>query len=324
MKILVCGGAGYIGSHMCKLLARQGYGVTVFDNLSTGHGEACKWGDFVQGDLLDSAHLHSIFDSTAFAAVMHFSAKSLVGESMVDPALYYMNNVVGTLNLLAAMRKYEVKRFVFSSSAATFGNPLTELIDETHPQVPINPYGETKLIVEQVLRAYAQAYGLNSVSLRYFNAAGADPDGEIGESHSPETHLIPNVLKAVLSEGRPLKLFGNDYPTKDGTCVRDYIHINDLCHAHLLALNYMDAHPGAHGFNLGNGQGFSILEIMRTAEEVTGRKIPYDIEARRPGDPPALVADSRRARELLGWQSRHARIGEIVQSAWDWHRTQKF
>lgn len=324
MKILVCGGAGYIGSHMCKMLARQGYLVTVFDNLSTGHREACQWGNFVHGDLLDSKALQSLFTSSGFAAVMHFSARSLVGESVENPALYYLNNVVGTLNLLEAMRTCEVRRFVFSSSASIFGNPLQELIDETHARVPINPYGETKLIVERALAYYAQAYGLNSVSLRYFNAAGADPDSSIGESHSPETHLIPNVLKAALAEGKRLRVFGNDYPTKDGTCVRDYIHINDLCQAHLLGMQYMDNHPGVHGFNLGNGLGFSILDILKTSEEVTGRKIPYDIESRRPGDPPALVAESRRAREVLGWRPRHAEISEIVRSAWDWHRNQRF
>lgn len=324
MKILVCGGAGYIGSHMCKMLARQGYQLTVFDNLSTGHHEACRWGKLVRGDLLDPKALQSLFNSSGFTTVMHFSARSLVGESMANPSLYYLNNVVGTLNLLEAMRTCEVKRFVFSSSASIFGNPLQELIDETHSRVPINPYGETKLIVERALGYYAQAYGLNSVSLRYFNAAGAAPDSTIGESHTPETHLIPNVLKAALADGKRLKIFGNAYPTRDGTCVRDYIHINDLCEAHLLGMNYLDDHPGAHGFNLGNGLGFSILDIIRTSEEVTGRKIPYDIESPRPGDPPSLVADSRRAREVLGWQPRHTEITDIVSTAWDWHRNQKF
>lgn len=324
MKILVCGGAGYIGSHMCKMLAQQGYQVTVFDNLSTGHREACQWGNFVHGDLLDPRALQALFAASEFAAVFHFSARSLVAESVANPALYYLNNVVGTLNLLEAMRACEVSQFVFSSSASIFGNPQKELIDETHCRLPINPYGETKLLVERALTYYAQAYGLNSVSLRYFNAAGADPDSTIGESHTPETHLIPNVLKAALSEGKRLKVFGNDYPTSDGTCVRDYIHINDLCQAHLLGLKHMDNHRGAHGFNLGNGRGFSILDIIKTSEEVTGRKIPYDLEPRRPGDPPSLVADSRRAREILGWQPRHAEISDIIRSAWAWHRKQRF
>lgn len=324
MNILVCGGAGYIGSHMCMLLARHGHQVTVFDNLSTGHREACQWGNFVHGDLLDPAALQALFSSSRFAAVMHFSARSLVAESVADPALYYLNNVTGTLNLLEAMRTHEVSRFVFSSSAATFGHPRQDLIDESHPQAPINPYGETKLIVERALAYYAQAYGLNSVSLRYFNAAGAAPDGGIGESHNPETHLIPNVLKSALAGARRLKVFGNDYPTPDGTCIRDYIHINDLCQAHLLGLNYMDNHPGAHGFNLGNGRGFSILDIIRSAEEVVGQSIPFDIEARRPGDPPFLVADSRRAREILGWHPHHTEISGIISSAWAWHLNRKF
>lgn len=324
MNILVCGGAGYIGSHMCKLLASQGHHVTVFDNLSTGHREACQWGEFTHGDLLDVKALTALFSSSRFAAVMHFSARSLVAESVADPALYYLNNVIGTLNLLEAMRIHEVSRFVFSSSAATFGNPRQKVIDESHPQTPINPYGETKLIVERALTYYAQAYGLNSVSLRYFNAAGAALDGGIGESHTPETHLIPNVVKSALAGAKRLKVFGNDYPTPDGTCIRDYIHINDLCQAHLLGLNYMDNHPGAHGFNLGNGLGFSILDIIRCAEEVVGQCIPFDIEARRPGDPPFLVADSRRAREILGWHPLHTEIGGIISSAWAWHRNQKF
>lgn len=324
MKILVCGGAGYIGAHMCKMLAGQGHQVTVFDNLSTGHRQACRWGDFVLGDLLDPRALQELFATSDFAAVMHFSARSLVGESMANPSLYYLNNVGGTLNLLEAMRAHGVRRFVFSSSAATFGNPVQDAIDESHPQVPINPYGETKLIVERALGYYASAYGLDSMSLRYFNAAGADPEGLIGESHTPETHLIPNVLKAALAGESQLKVFGADYPTRDGTCIRDYIHINDLCRAHLLGLQYLESTPGAHGFNLGNGRGFSIMEIIRAAEEVTGRKIPYATEARRPGDPAALVADSRRARAVLGWQPGHPEIGEIIGSAWAWHREQKY
>ena len=324
MNILVCGGAGYIGSHMCKMLCENGHVVTVFDNLSTGHREACKWGALVEGDLLDKPSLHSLFKGSAFDAVMHFSAKSLVGESMSDPALYYRNNVVGTLNLLEAMRTHEVNRFVFSSSASTFGNPIKALIDETHPQSPINPYGETKLIIERFLVYSAQAYGLDSVSLRYFNAAGADPAGEIGESHNPETHLIPNVLKALCEDGRRLKIFGDDYDTKDGTCIRDYIHINDLCSAHLSAVVYMVHEHGAKGFNLGNGQGFSIMEVVKAAEDVTGRKIPFDREPRRLGDPPSLVADSGRARKELGWQPRHVDIAAIIHSAWQWHREQKF
>jgi len=230
MNILICGGAGYIGSHMAKILNNRDHRITIFDNLSTGHKEAVKWGRFVQGDLLSTEDLDKVFNSDNFDAVMHFSAKSLVNESMGDPALYYLNNVSGTINLLGVMRKYEVKKFVFSSSAATFGNPVKDVIDETHPQVPMSPYGETKLMVEKILKDYASAFDFSSVSLRYFNAAGADPQGEIGESHNPETHLIPNVLRSVLDKNMRLKVFGKDYNTKDGTCIRDYIHINDLCH----------------------------------------------------------------------------------------------
>jgi UDP-glucose 4-epimerase len=324
MNILVCGGAGYIGSHMVKMLTEAGHQVTTFDNLSTGHREAVKWGKLVVGDLLDEPVLRQLFADNRFDAVMHFSAKSLVGESVVEPAGYYRNNVIGTLHLLDAMRAAGVKRFVFSSSAATFGNPEADRIDENHPQAPINPYGETKLMVERMLRDYAEAFGLHSVSLRYFNAAGADPSGEIGESHHPETHLIPNVLKAALDPQQKLKVFGQDYPTPDGTCVRDYIHINDLCQAHLLALGYMDNRAGAFGFNLGNGQGFSIMEIIQAAEQVTGQKIPYESCDRRPGDPPILVANATRAKKELGWQPQYVNITAILKTAWDWHRKSLF
>ena len=322
MHVLVCGGAGYIGSHMVKMLAGEGCEVTTFDNLSTGHDWAVHSGRLVVGDLLDEAGLRQLFAGQRFDAVMHFSAKSLVGESVRQPAQYYRNNVVGTLNLLDAMRAAGVKRFVFSSSAATFGNPVAERIDESHPQQPINPYGETKLMVEHLLRDYAVAYGLDSVSLRYFNAAGADPDAALGEEHDPETHLIPNVLKAVLDPGRGLKIFGSDYPTPDGTCVRDYIHVLDLCRAHLQALHFMDREPGAHGFNLGNGRGFSILEIVRAAEQVTGTSIPFDWQPRRAGDPPVLVADASLAHRALAWQPAYGNIHQILETAWNWHRKQ--
>ncbi|MDO8945993.1 MAG: UDP-glucose 4-epimerase GalE [Desulfocapsaceae bacterium] len=324
MNILICGGAGYIGSHMAKMLAAQNHKITVFDNFSTGHRQAVKWGELTEGDLLDQNALDQLFSKQNFDAVMHFSAKSLVGESMANPALYYRNNVIGTLNLLDAMVKYEVKKFVFSSSASTFGNPLKDFIDETHPQNPINPYGQTKLMVERILKDYAQAYGLNSVSLRYFNAAGADSEAEIGEAHNPETHLIPNVLKAVLKGGKRLKVFGKDYATADGTCVRDYIHINDLCTAHLQTLDYMGTKHGAHGFNLGNGKGFSILEIIEAAQKVVGCEIPFDYEERRPGDPATLVADSTLIHKELGWQADYTELEEILATAWKWHQAQKW
>ena len=319
MNILVCGGAGYIGSHMAKMLSEQDHQVTVFDNFSTGNRWAVKWGQLYEGDLLNKNDLSAVFESNSFDAVMHFSARSLVGESVTNPALYYQNNVIGTLNLLESMQQAEVKQFIFSSTAATFGNPITDRIDETHPQQPINPYGWTKLMIEQILQDYASAYGMNSVSLRYFNAAGADPAGEIGEAHDPETHLIPNVLKSVSGEKR-LQVFGTDYPTPDGTCVRDYIHINDLCNAHLLALNYLNSHSGAYGFNLGNGQGFSIMEVLQAVEKVTGNKVPYDVEGRRPGDPPTLIADSALAQQELGWQPEYIELEAIIATAWNWEQ----
>ncbi len=320
MKILICGGAGYIGSHMVKLLVARGNEVITFDNLSTGHREAVRWGELVVGDLLDRKALAALFKVHEFAAVMHFSAKSLVGESVTDPEKYYENNVIGTANLLKEMRNAGVNHFIFSSTAATFGMPVQARIDESHPQVPINPYGRSKLMVEMMLQDYFRAYGMRSVSLRYFNAAGADPEGQLGESHDPETHLIPNVLRSILGLTAGLKVFGGDYPTADGTCVRDYIHINDLCMAHLRALDYLQFHDGCHGFNLGNGNGFSVLEVIQAAREVTGCAIPYSMEPRRPGDPPVLVADSTLARRELGWDPRYASLQDILTSAWGWHQ----
>ncbi|MDH5523386.1 MAG: UDP-glucose 4-epimerase GalE [Desulfobulbaceae bacterium] len=322
--ILVCGGAGYIGSHMVKMLTGLGFQVTVFDNLSTGHTEAVGKAPLIKGDLLNPEDLSALFADNKFDAVMHFSARSLVGESMTNPAIYYRNNVVGSLNLLDAMREHGVNKFIFSSSAAIFGNPVQALINEEHPKAPINPYGETKLMVEHILRDYHAAYGLRSVSLRYFNAAGADPKGEIGESHNPETHLIPNVLRSLLKEGSELKVFGNQYPTKDSTCVRDYIHINDLCTAHLKALAYLENNDDAFGINLGNGTGFSILEIIQAAKEVTGKPIPYTVAPARAGDPATLVADAKRAGEALGWRPEQTDIKEIIKNAWNWHLNQRY
>lgn len=319
MHILVCGGAGYIGSHMVKLLAQQDCRVTTFDNLSTGNRWAVKWSEFVAGDLLDPEALRRLFSENDFSAVMHFSALSLVGESVKNPALYYRNNVVGSANLLDAMVDAGVLNFIFSSTAATFGHPEEILIDETHPQQPINPYGWSKLMVEQILKDYSVANRMNSVSLRYFNAAGADPDAEIGEAHDPETHLIPNVLKAALG-GKSLQVFGQDYPTRDGTCVRDYIHINDLCNAHLLALKYLGSAQGAFQFNLGNGKGFSVQEIIDAAIKVTGKQISYQVAERRAGDPATLVADSRLAQKELGWSPAYTDIEEIIQTAWNWEQ----
>lgn len=319
MKFLVCGGAGYIGSHMVRYLLRQGHEVVVYDDLSTGHRESVPAEGLVIGDIGDGTALGQLFAQHRFDAVMHFCALSLVGESVSKPYLYYTNNVARTLVLLEAMRTAGVDRLVFSSTAAVFGNPQTPLITEEHPTKPINPYGQSKLMVEKILGDAANAYGLRSVALRYFNAAGADPSGEIGEAHSPETHLIPNVLRSLLGQGPELKVFGSDYATRDGTCVRDYVHVNDLASAHLKAVEFMLDHEGAHIFNLGNGEGFSVHEVIAAAERVTGQEVSYDMVARRPGDPPTLVASGQRARELLGWQPEFSRLDDILASAWDWH-----
>jgi len=319
MHVLVCGGAGYIGSHMAKWLAARDVAVTVLDNLSTGHREAVRWGELVQADLLDPAALERAIAGRRYDAVMHFCARSLVGESMTRPYDYYANNVSGTLNLLRAMQRHGVERLVFSSTAAVFGQPVSDRIDEDHPKAPINPYGASKLMVERMLADAHAAYGLRSVALRYFNAAGASPDGDIGEAHTPETHLIPNVLRAALGTGPALKVFGDDYATADGTCVRDYVHVDDLAQAHLLALAYMDRQPGAHTFNLGNGQGFSVREVIAAAQQVTGRPVPHEIAPRRAGDPAVLVASSDKARRELGWAPQYTELAPIIESAWRWH-----
>lgn len=318
--ILVCGGAGYIGSHMARWLAARGTRVTVLDNLSTGHRDAIRWGQLIEADLLDRAALEAVFATHKFDAVMHFCARSLVGESVVDPYPYYSNNVTGTLNLLDAMRTNGVDRLVFSSTAAVFGHPMADLIDEDHPRNPINPYGVSKLMVERILADAAAAYGLRSVSLRYFNAAGASDDASIGEAHEPETHLIPNVLRAAIGVGPKLKVFGVDYPTPDGTCVRDYVHVDDLAQAHERALDYLDATSGAHVFNLGNGRGFTVKQVIEVAASVTGRTIDWTAAPRRAGDPAVLVASSERARRELGWRPVHDELESIVLSAWNWHR----
>ena len=324
MHVLVCGGAGYIGSHMAKWLSARGMAVTVLDNLSTGHREAVRWGPLVEADLLQPETLEPVFAANRFDAVMHFCARSLVGESMLEPYGYYANNVTGTLNLLEAMRHHGVDRLVFSSTAAVFGQPVTGRIDEDHPKAPINPYGASKLMVERILADAAAAYGLRSVALRYFNAAGASEDGDIGESHDPETHLIPNVLRSALGTGPALKVFGDDYPTPDGTCVRDYVHVNDLAQAHQRALAYLDGHPGAHAFNLGNGHGFSVREVIAAAQHITGQPIGYTMAPRRSGDPAVLVASSEKARRELGWEPAHTTLDTIISSAWRWHQATGF
>jgi len=319
MRVLVCGGAGYIGAHMVRHLAINGHEVTVLDNFSTGHRAAIKWGKAVEADLLDAGGLDKVFADEKFDAVMHFCAHSLVGESVRDPYRYFSNNVTGTLNLLHAMRRNGVDRLVFSSTAAVFGNPCEDFIDENHPKEPINPYGNSKRMVEIILADAAAAYGLRSVALRYFNAAGAAEDGSLGESHSPETHLIPNILLAALGKNAGLKVFGDDYPTRDGTCIRDYVHVDDLADAHARALEFMAANAGAHCFNLGNGTGFSVLEIIAAARKVTGRAIDYQVAPRREGDPAVLVAKSELAAARLGWRQSYNDIERIIASAWRWH-----
>ena len=318
--ILVTGGAGYIGSHACKALAAAGYTPVTFDNLVYGHADLVKWGPLERGDLLDSERIRQVIAHYRPQAVMHFAAYAYVGESVTEPAKYYRNNVVGTLNLLDAMRESRVGRLVFSSTCATYGEPQQIPISESHPQQPINPYGTTKLMIEQVLRDYSQAYDLRAIALRYFNAAGADPQGECGEDHTPETHLIPLVLEVAAGRRSRITVFGDDYPTPDGTCIRDYIHVTDLATAHLQALAYLEQQSGFHPFNLGNGRGFSVNEVIACAEQVTGQKIAVEIGARRPGDPPQLIGDANAAMRQLGWHQSLGELPQIIESAWAWHQ----
>jgi UDP-glucose 4-epimerase len=320
LKVLVVGGAGYIGSHMVKRLGQLGCTVTTLDNLSAGHRDAVLGGELVQGDIADRPLLDALFARGQFDAVMHFASFIQVGESVKEPAKYYDNNVTNTLTLLDAMRAAGVQRFIFSSTAATFGEPQYVPIDEAHPQQPINPYGRTKLMVEQVLRDYEVAYGLQSVVLRYFNAAGADPEGQLGERHEPETHLIPLVLQAASGRRPHINVFGRDYDTPDGTCIRDYIHIQDLCEAHWLAIQSLLAGKGSQAYNLGNGSGFSVQEVIDTARAITGRAIPVVDGPRRAGDPARLVADATQARVRLGWQPKYADLATIVRHAWQWEQ----
>ncbi len=320
MNILVIGGAGYIGSHMCKYLSQKGHRPVVLDNLIYGHREAVKWGPFIEGAMENRDILDGVFTEYEIHAVMHFAAFAYVGESVTDPGKYYTNNVAATVSLLESMRKHNVLKFIFSSTCATYGEPVEIPMTETHPQNPINPYGRSKLMVEQILDDYESAYGLKSVSLRYFNAAGADPDGEIGEDHDPETHLIPLTLQTALGKRKKMVIFGDDYPTGDGTCVRDYIHIMDLAQAHLLALEkLMNGSPGEK-YNLGNGNGISVKEVIDTAREITGEKIPVRMAERRPGDPAVLVGSADKAITELGWKPQFADLKSILESAWRWHK----
>lgn len=322
--ILICGGAGYIGSHTNKLLSQQGYETVIFDNLVYGHKEAVKWGTFIQGDLKNQEEIEAVFQRYPIDAVLHFAAYACVGESVREPEKYYYNNVVNTLNLLHVMKKYHCDKIIFSSTCATYGEPEKVPITEEMPQKPINPYGETKLTVERIFRDYEKAYGLKYVVLRYFNAAGADPDGEIGESHDPETHIIPLVLDAASGKRPDIKVFGTDYPTPDGSCVRDYIHVTDLAQAHLLALQYLERGGESDCFNLGNERGTSVQEIISAVERVTGRDFKAAHSPRRPGDPAVLVGSSEKAKCVLGWKPQYADIDIIVRHAWRWHQSRSF
>ena len=318
-SILVTGGAGYIGSHACKVLAGAGYRPVVYDDLSRGHREAVRWGPLVEGDIADRARLCAALADHRVSAVMHFAAYAYVGELVENPALYYRNNLGGTLALLEAMRQAGVGEIVFSSTCATYGTPDTVPIRETAPQHPVNPYGETKLAIERALHWYGQAYAMRSVSLRYFNAAGADPEGELGELHQPETHLVPLVLQAALGQRSAIDIYGTDYPTPDGTAIRDYVHVHDLAIAHLRALERLRAGGGSVAVNLGTGSGHSVREVIAAAEAVSGRKVPARAALRRPGDPPALVADPGLAAEILGWHARHSDLNTIIRTSFAWH-----
>jgi len=318
--VLVVGGAGYIGSYMCKLLSQNGYLPVVLDNFSMGHRQAARWGQVYEGDMADGAVIDAIFGRHQIQAVMHFAAFAYVGESVANPGKYYENNVVQTIKLLNLLVRHKVCRFIFSSTCATYGEPKQIPITEDHPQVPINPYGRSKRMVEQILDDFSHAHGLRSVVLRYFNAAGADPDGQVGEDHRPETHLIPLVLETALGQRQSVDVYGDDYPTADGTCVRDYIHIHDLAQAHLLALEKLLGGFVGDSFNLGNGTGYSVLDVIETARRVTGKPITLNRCARRRGDPAVLVGSSEKAVNDLGWKQHYCDLSRIIDTAWNWHR----
>ena len=320
MDVLVVGGAGYIGSHMVKMLSKAGHSVITLDNLSNGYKDAVKYGSFIEGDIADTGLLNKLFSEHRFDGVMHFASYIQVAESVEKPSMYYRNNVTNTQVLLDAMLEHGIKTFIFSSTAATFGEPEYSPIDEAHPQKPINPYGHSKLMVEQILSDYDHAYGLKSVCLRYFNAAGADPEGELGERHLPETHLVPLVLQAASGRRENITIFGTDYDTPDGTCIRDYIHINDLCSAHLLGLEHIVAGGESRAYNMGNGQGYSIKEVIDVAKQVTGSDFTVSLGARREGDPARLVADSSLLQKELGWKPLYADLQTIIRHAWEWEQ----
>ena len=322
-NILVLGGAGYIGSHAVLGLKKSGYNPVVYDNLSTGHKEAARGAKFIEADIADVEKLKKVLRDENIDAVMHFAASALVGESMEDPLLYFDNNVCRAVNLFKAMIEVGVKRVIFSSTAATYGTPERVPIEEDDKIAPINPYGESKVMIEKILKDCKRAYGLNYVIFRYFNAAGADQTSLRGEVHDPETHLIPIVLQTALGQRKEVKIFGTDYNTPDGTCVRDYIHVTDLIDAHILALGYLEKGSESTVFNLGNNNGFSVREVIETARKVCGKEIPAVEAQRREGDPDTLIASSKKAKKVLGWNPKISSLEEIIESAWNWHKTFK-
>jgi UDP-glucose 4-epimerase len=317
--ILIVGGAGYIGSHTNKLLNQKGFNTIIYDNLVYGHEEFVKWGRFIEGDLGDSLKLRELFQENNVDAVIHFAAYAYVGESVSNPEKYYLNNVVNTLNFFKIMREFNVNKIVFSSTCSTFGAPQYLPIDEDHPQTPINPYGQSKLFIEKVLKDYSKVYDLSHVVLRYFNAAGADPDAELGEWHNPETHLIPLVFDSLAGQNSAIKIFGADYDTPDGTCIRDYVHVQDLAQAHYLSLNHLLNGGQSDQFNLGTGVGHSVREVVSTIEKVTNKRANVESVGRREGDPASLIASSAKINNILGWTPFYT-LDDIIESAWHWHQ----
>jgi len=323
MKVLITGGAGYIGSHTAKAMARAGHSPVVIDNMSFGHEWAVKWGPLEKGDLCDNEFVRSVFAKYKIEAVVHFAANAFVGESMTNPRKYFQNNVVNTLNLLNTMLDAGTKTIVFSSTCATYGDPVRVPIDETHPQNPVNPYGESKLFVEKMLKWYGSAYGLRWTALRYFNAAGADPEGEIGEDHTPETHLIPLIIQVALKQRPHIEVFGTDYPTPDNTAIRDYIHVTDLADAHVKSIKRLMENGESAAINLGTGTGSSVREVIKAVEKVSGKPVKVVDSPRRAGDPPALVADAKKAAGVLKWKPQYPGIETIVEHAWKWQSTRR-
>ena len=322
--VLVTGGAGYIGSHACKALSDAGYIPITFDNMVYGHTWAVRWGPLEQGDISDRNRLNEVLAAYKPSAIMHFAAYAYVGESVSNPGKYYRNNVAGSLSLLEAARDFGINNFIFSSTCATYGTPNIVPVNEDHPQNPINPYGASKLMIEQILKDFDVAHGIKSISLRYFNVAGADPGCLIGESHQPETHLIPLVLDAAIGRRSVIQIYGDNYDTPDGTCIRDYIHVSDLANAHVKALKALESGSATTAYNLGNGKGFSVREVIAAAEAVTGLRVPIEISPRRPGDPAQLIGDASRAKTELGWAPKFEKLDAILATAWRWHQIQNF